>query len=119
MPKAHRYFVTNQHYHLTHRCHDRSFLLRFAKDRDTYREMMRNRLKRFRTSLLAYCIEQRIMSHELEREAMWTERLAVGSKRFTQEISDRIQNRRQLDIEEAASGESGTWILKESTSKYA
>ncbi|MBU0677083.1 MAG: transposase [Verrucomicrobia bacterium] len=56
MPKALRYFVKGQHYHLTHRCHNRSFLFRFAKDRDMYREMLRQRLKVFRTPLLAYCI---------------------------------------------------------------
>jgi len=56
MPKALRYFHAGQHYHLTHRCHNRSFLFRFAKDRDTYREMMRERIGQFRTPLLAYCI---------------------------------------------------------------
>lgn len=56
MPKAERYFLKGQHYHLTHRCHNRSLLFRFAKDRDVYREMLRCRLKTYRTPLLGYCI---------------------------------------------------------------
>jgi putative transposase len=28
-------------YHLTHRCHDRQFLLRLTKDRDNYRRLLR------------------------------------------------------------------------------
>ncbi len=56
MPKAERYFVRGRHYHLTHRCHNRSFLFRFAKDRDVYREMLRQRLVKYQTPLLGYCI---------------------------------------------------------------
>ena len=56
MPKAERYFTTGHRYHLTHRCHNRDFLFRFAKDRDVYREMLRTRLSKYRTPLLGYCI---------------------------------------------------------------
>ncbi len=34
MPRANRYFVPGKFYHLTHRCHDRQFLLKFVRDRD-------------------------------------------------------------------------------------
>ncbi len=56
MPKAERYFIKDYHYHLTHRCHNRSYLFRFAKDRDVYREMLRQCLRKYRTPLLGYCI---------------------------------------------------------------
>ena len=42
--------------HLTHRCHDRSFLLKFACDRSEYRERLRQASKRFAVSILGYCI---------------------------------------------------------------
>jgi hypothetical protein len=32
-------------FHLTHRCHNRAFLLRFACDRDAYRAMLREQLQ--------------------------------------------------------------------------
>jgi hypothetical protein len=34
MPRANRYFVPGFAYHLTHRCHNRQFLMRFAEDRN-------------------------------------------------------------------------------------
>ena len=43
-------------FHLTHRCHNRAFLLRFARDRDAYRAKLRQKLKRFDVSLLDYCL---------------------------------------------------------------
>ena len=33
MPRAHRYFLSGYIWHITHRCHRKSFLLKFAKDR--------------------------------------------------------------------------------------
>jgi len=56
MPRAHRLKVQGGLFHLTHRCHNRQFLLKFARDRDTYRALMRRKLKRFEVSLLDYCV---------------------------------------------------------------
>ena len=56
MPRANRYIIPGQIYHVTHRCHDHEFLLKFARDRDLYRAMLRERLKRFPISLLGYCL---------------------------------------------------------------
>ena len=33
MARAHRRYVTGQIWHLTHHCHEREFLLKFARDR--------------------------------------------------------------------------------------
>jgi putative transposase len=35
MSRADRYLLPEQIYHVTHRGHDRAFLLKFARDRDT------------------------------------------------------------------------------------
>ena len=43
-------------FHITHRCHNRAFLLKFACDRDGYRAMLREQLKRFEVWLLDYCL---------------------------------------------------------------
>jgi len=56
MPRANRYFVSGQVYHLTHRCHDRQFLLKFARDRNAYRMKLREALCRFEVSLLDHCL---------------------------------------------------------------
>ena len=56
MPRANRYILSGQTYHVTHRCHDRSFLFRFAKDRDLYRSMIRKAVARFPITVLGYCL---------------------------------------------------------------
>jgi len=43
-------------FHLTHRCHNRAFLLKFARDRDGYRALVREHLECFDVSVLDYCV---------------------------------------------------------------
>ena len=56
MPRASTYLLEGFTYHLTHRCHDRQFLLRFAQDRDVYREWLRTGVRRHGVSVYGYCI---------------------------------------------------------------
>jgi len=56
MPRANRYWVKGAAYHLTHRCHDRSFLLDEPSDRDAYCNLLRVRLADGDVSLLGYTI---------------------------------------------------------------
>lgn len=56
MPRANRYVLPGYSCHVTHRCHNRSFLLRFAKDRNEYRRRLRESLARFDVKLLTYCL---------------------------------------------------------------
>jgi putative transposase len=56
MPRANRYIQPGCLYHLTHRCHDRKFLFRFAVVRSEYRRRLRATLEEFGVSLLAYAL---------------------------------------------------------------
>lgn len=56
MPRGRRYIVAGHTYHVTHRCHNRAFLLKFKRDRTRYRELLRRRLGEQRISLFSYCI---------------------------------------------------------------
>jgi putative transposase len=56
MPRANRYIQPGCVYHLTHRCHDRRFLFRFARDRTEYRRRLRDALGAYDLALLNYCI---------------------------------------------------------------
>ena len=56
MPRANRYILPGYIYHLTHRCHDRKFLLKFVKDRDGYRRRLREAVRKHGLSLLSYNI---------------------------------------------------------------
>jgi len=56
MPRANRYFVPGKLYHLTHRCHDREFLFKFARDRNQYRQLLWSTVRAFPVRVLAYCL---------------------------------------------------------------
>lgn len=43
-------------FHLTHRCHNRAFLLKFARDRSTYRDKLRQYVRASQVSLLDYAL---------------------------------------------------------------
>jgi putative transposase len=56
MPRANRYIIPGNIYHLTHRCHDRQFLLKFARDRHGYRRRLREAVRATEVPLLTYNI---------------------------------------------------------------
>jgi putative transposase len=56
VPRANRYILPGYIYHLTHRCHDRQFLLRFARDRNAYRRRLREAVWSENVALLTYNI---------------------------------------------------------------
>jgi len=56
MPRANRYFVPGQVWHITHRCHKREFLLKFAKDRQRWLGWLFEAKKRYGLSLLDYMV---------------------------------------------------------------
>ena len=56
MARANRLSGQGGIFHVTHRCHNRDFLLKFACDRDAYRAKLRDHLPEFGVALLDYCI---------------------------------------------------------------
>jgi putative transposase len=56
MPRANKYVLPGYAYHLTHRCHDREWLLKFALDRNEYRTRLWLTLRDSGVSLLSYCL---------------------------------------------------------------
>lgn len=56
MPRANRYFLPNHIWHLTHRCHEREFLLGFARDRQRYLHWLFEVKKRFGLCVLDYMV---------------------------------------------------------------
>ena len=61
-------------FHIAHRCHNREFLLRFARDRGTYREKLQEHAKKYEVWLLDYCITSNHVHLLLDAE----ERLEVS-----------------------------------------
>jgi putative transposase len=56
MPRANRYFVPGLVWHLTHRCHKREFLLKFARDRSSYIRWLYEARKRFGLCVLDFMV---------------------------------------------------------------
>ena len=56
MPRANRHFIPGLVWHITHRCHQREFLLKFARDRDNYLHWLYEARKRFGLCVLDYMV---------------------------------------------------------------
>ena len=56
MPRANRYFLPGYVWHITHRCHQQDFLLKFSKDRQRWRYWLFEAKKRFGLCVLNYII---------------------------------------------------------------
>src|SRR5438094_6053951 len=56
MPRANRHFVPGYVWHITHRCHRKSFLLKFACDRHSYLRWVFEPKNRFGLSVFNYIV---------------------------------------------------------------
>lgn len=56
MPRAHRYFLPGHIWHITHRCHQKAFLLKFVKDRQRWRYWLFEAKKRYGICVLNYMV---------------------------------------------------------------
>jgi putative transposase len=56
MPRANRHFLSGYVWHITHRCHRKNFLLKFARDRRSYLRWLVEAKKRFGLSVLDYIV---------------------------------------------------------------
>ena len=54
MPRANRHFLPGYLWHLTHRCHYKTFLLKFARDRRRYLRWLFEAKQRFGLSVPNY-----------------------------------------------------------------
>ena len=56
MPRANRYLLPGSVWHITHRCHQREFLLKFARDRRRWEHWLFESRKRFGLCVLNYAV---------------------------------------------------------------
>src|SRR5215813_1497202 len=56
MPRANRYFLPGYIWHITHRCHQRKFLLKFVRGRRRYLHLVFEGKKRFGLCVLDYIV---------------------------------------------------------------
>jgi len=56
MPRANRHYIPGCVWHITHRCHKKEFLLKFARDRRRYLQWLFEAKKRFGLSVLNFMV---------------------------------------------------------------
>ena len=56
MPRANRYYIPGYVWHITHRCHKKEFLLKFARDRRSWVEWLFEAKKRYGLCILNYMV---------------------------------------------------------------
>ncbi len=56
MPRANRYFLQGNIWHITHRCHKKDFLLKFQKDRIRWIRWLFEAKRRFKIVVLNYIV---------------------------------------------------------------
>lgn len=91
MPRASRYFVPGQLWHITHRCHEKSFLLRFPRDRRRYRYWLFEARRRFGLCVLNFAVTSNHV-HLLVKdtaEGVIAQSLQLAAGRTAQEYNQR------------------------------
>jgi REP element-mobilizing transposase RayT len=56
MPRANRFFLPHHVWHITHRCHKKEFLLKFARDRRAWIKWLFEARKRYELEVLNYAV---------------------------------------------------------------
>jgi len=54
VPRAHRHYTPGSVWHITHRCHNRAFLLKFERDRKRWKHLLFQARQRYGLSVLNY-----------------------------------------------------------------
>ena len=116
MSRAHRLPGGGGLFHLTHRCHNRAFLLKFARDRNAYWAKLREHLLQHQLWLLDYCLtcnHVHLLVDAPERSQMSAWMQSVAGE------FPRAYNRRkvQKNLEASVSCPDNTWAKRWRESK--
>ena len=84
MPRRMRSMAVSGIYHITHRCHNKEFLFRFAKYRDIYLAKLLEMTRHYPLAGLAH-----------QRELYWSRARAVGDETW---LTDMVGKKRQANI---------------------
>jgi putative transposase len=92
MARANRYYLPGQIWHLTHRCHRRQFLLKFACDRQAWVDWLFEARKRFGLIVLDYMVTSNhvhLMVQDREGRQVIPESVQLVAGRSGQEYNQR------------------------------
>ena len=90
MPRANRYFLPGHVWHITHRCHKKAFLLKFAKDRLAWMHWLFESRKRYGLDVLNYSVTSNhihLLVHGNENREIIPRSLQLIAGRTAQEFN--------------------------------
>lgn len=116
MSRANRHHIPGQIWHITHRCHQREFLFRFAKDRKRWLQWLFEAKKRYGLSILNYMVTSNhihLLAVDDESDAI-SKSLQLIAGRTAQEFNQRKGRRGAFweDRYHATAIESGEHLLR-------
>ena len=96
MARAHRHYLAGQIWHLTYRCHQREFLLKFAQDRQTWIGWLFQAKKRFGLCVLDYMVTSNhihLLVYDREGRDVIPKSMQLVAGRSGQEYNQRKKRR--------------------------
>ena len=134
MPRANRHYIPGYVWHITHRCHKKEFLLRFARDRRRYLQWLFEARERY--ALIDYerlrgllnfssikdlgaayrgWVDGSLSKGIPSRDARWTESVAVGSEGFVTATKEKLGTKAKG---REVIGGNGSYELRERQAAY-
>jgi putative transposase len=96
MPRANRHYLAGQIWHLTHRCHERQFLLKFARDRQAWIGWLFEARKRFGLCVLDYMVTSNhihLLVYDLKGREVIPRSIQLTAGRSGQQYNQRKRRR--------------------------
>jgi len=117
MARAKRHYLPGQVWHLTHRCHKREFLLKFARDKRRYLQWLFEAKRRYGLTVLNYALTSNhvhlLVVDDGDRNTIWKSMQLVAG-RSGQEYNERKKRKGAYwqDRYHATAIESGEHLLR-------
>lgn len=96
MPRANRYFIPGYVWHITHRCHQKKFLLRFGRDRQVWLRWLFEAKKRYDLEVLNFTITSNhihLLAYGGEDREVIPRSMQLVAGRAAQEYNRRTQRK--------------------------
>jgi len=95
MARAHRLFIPGSLWHITHRCHKREFLFKFAKDKQRWIDWLFEAKKRYGLCILNYTVTSNhihLLVVDTEKDTVYRS-LQLIAGRLVQEFNARTKRK--------------------------
>ena len=92
MPRANRYFLPGYIYHITHRCHDKDYLLKFSYEKKRYLYWLKRCVEKYLLKVITYCITDNhihLLVHPKNDDQVIATSMQLIAGRVAQEYNER------------------------------